>query len=120
MLCFYHSEYGDHAAAECRRARDHGDTNGYHAGWGICDGRVSAPSIRPAHRPCGPSCAMRGHAVGTIWRRSLRRVERRAAARRAILAKHLGSPCVLCLREADQLLREAVRLANNLSESTRR
>lgn len=55
--------------------------------------------------------------VGTLYRRAVRRVERRAAARRAILAEHLGVPCVECLAPADALLREACRLANHLAQS---
>lgn len=42
--------------------------------------------------------------VGTIWRRALRRVNRRAAA-------YNGCPCDLHMA----LLREACRLANRLS-----
>lgn len=55
--------------------------------------------------------------IGTLYRRAIRRVDRRAATYRATLAEHLGFPCVQCLREDEQLLREACRLANNLAQS---
>lgn len=41
--------------------------------------------------------------IGTIWRRALRRVDRRAA-------QAIACPCEHC----DQLLAEAVRIANRL------
>lgn len=70
MLDYGKSQYGDHAPAECAEARGRADelyaalsaaygrsvaewsamrdeydrqTGGYHAGWGICAGRVAAP-----------------------------------------------------------------------------
>lgn len=47
---------------------------------------------------------MRGHAVGTIWRRALRRVDRRAL-------RYLETRSERDL----ELLREAARLANSLA-----
>ena len=56
MLVYGKSQPGDHAPAECAAARSAydarstTDAGGYHAGWGICAGRVAAvsPFVRRA------------------------------------------------------------------------
>jgi hypothetical protein len=59
---------------------------------------------------------MRGAAVGTIWRQALRRVERRALqARAAYMAGGNDAYSIRKRERAEQLLHEAVRLANNLA-----
>ena len=77
MLDYRKSQPGDHAPAECAKARGRADelyagltaayrrsvaewsamrdeydhqTGGYHAGWGICSGRVAAPAQSPFTR----------------------------------------------------------------------
>lgn len=55
---------------------------------------------------------------GTLWRRALRRVDRRTAALRAARADEVALPCYVTYearREAEALQREAVRLSNRLA-----
>lgn len=42
-LDYYRSQPGDHPPAVCAAAREAGLDEGWHAGWGICAGRVAAP-----------------------------------------------------------------------------
>jgi hypothetical protein len=52
-LCYRHSRYGDHPTGACRLARSAGLDAGYHAGWGICDGRYLPPKYADkVRRPC--------------------------------------------------------------------
>ena len=45
-LDYHTSQPGDHSPVQCAAARERGDDAGYHAGWGICSGKVARPRLR--------------------------------------------------------------------------